>query len=60
MINEIQKENWNKLTTEEKAIVLTYKKKLEKGTEPKDMMQLMIKVNQIHCKYPEFSMFDTP
>lgn len=60
MMEDSRLENWNKLSPEEKAIILTYKNKLEKGTEPKDMLQLFLKVNQIHAKYPDFSLFDTP
>ena len=47
-------EEWLKLSTEEKAIMRAYRNHLFKKTPVPDMKILMISVNEIHGKYPEF------
>jgi len=47
-------EEWEKLNSEEMAIMRAYRNHLFKKTPVADMNVLMFRVNDIHEKYPDF------
>jgi hypothetical protein len=56
----MEENNFEKLTQQEKVIVLMYKKKLEQNTPINEIMELLKKVNKIHEKHQNFCMYDVP
>lgn len=53
-------DTWELLTPEEQSIMRTYSKHLAKGTDIKTIIVLMLKVNEIHDKYPDFHLGCVP
>jgi mRNA-degrading endonuclease RelE of RelBE toxin-antitoxin system len=55
---DILKEEWEKLDSKEKSIIKNYIRMLNKDIKPSPL--IIIEVNKIHTKYPDFHIACAP